>query len=269
MSIESITLNPVGIVKSPITDSHSMPLTGSEARIEIFPQFSAALERIEEYSHLWILTWFHQAARDATTVVPMKVNPLSHKYGVFAIRSPVRPNPIALTLVKLERVQGNTIYVTGLDAIDKSPILDIKPYYENDVVFSPRTPYIAPLKPDLLKESLLKQAITHHGEICSDLLIAVRMALIANSQLEYIKSLKVKVKVSGTPCLADTLQGLCRARLANPSRFAFSPSTELKQSIWTNGEKRLTIVGLRELDTESFWNLPDHEVFDITLKNVG
>jgi len=264
MRVDSITLNPVGIVKSQITDSKSMPITGIKAQIEIFPQFSAALERIDEYSHLWILTWLHQAPRNVTTVVPKKVNPLSHKYGVFAIRSPVRPNPIALTLVKLERVQGNTLYVSSLDAVDGSPILDIKPYFEDDIIFSPRTSHIAPLKSDQLMENLLKQAVTHHGEICSDLLIAVRMSIIAESQLEYIKSLKVTVNINGPPCLADALQGLCRARLANPSRFAFNPSTELKQSIWTNGVKSLTLNCLRELDTDSFWNLPDHEVFDIT-----
>ena len=91
----SITLNPVGIVKSQIADSKSMPITGIQACIEVFPQFESALDRIEEYSHLWVLAWLYQAPRDVTTVVPKKVNPLSHKFGVFAIRSPVRPKPIA------------------------------------------------------------------------------------------------------------------------------------------------------------------------------
>ncbi|MGI6119443.1 MAG: tRNA (N6-threonylcarbamoyladenosine(37)-N6)-methyltransferase TrmO [Desulfosporosinus sp.] len=266
MRTDSITLNPVGFVKSQITDCHDMPLSGIQAQINVFPQFSAALERIEEYSHLWILTWFHKARRDLTTVVPTKVNPLSHKYGVFAIRSPVRPNPIALTLVKLEQAQDNILYVAGLDAIDGTPVLDIKPYFEHDVIFSARTPYIAPLKPELQKKTLLSQALTYHGEVCSDLLIAVRMAIVACDQLEYIKSLNVKVEVIGSPCLADTLQGLCRARLANPSRFTYSPATEQKQSIWTNGIMRLTLTCLRELDEAGFWGLTDQEVFDITLE---
>jgi tRNA-Thr(GGU) m(6)t(6)A37 methyltransferase TsaA len=263
MGVDAISLNPVGIVKSQITDSKSMPTTGIRARIEIFPQFATALDRIDEYSHLWVLAWLHQAPRDVTTVVPMKVNPLSDKFGVFAIRSPARPNPIALTLVKFEWVEGNTLYVNGLDAVDGSPILDIKPYFEDDIVFSPRTSHVAPLYEDLLKKNLLKQAINHHGEICSDLLIAVRMAIIAESKLYNIKSLQVKVDVCGSPCLADTLQGLSRARLANPARFAFTPSMLLKQSIWTNGDKSVTLISHRELDEEGFWNLPDQEIFEI------
>lgn len=266
MGVDSITLNPVGIVKSQITDRNSMPTTGIQAQIIIFPLFSAALERIDEYSHLWILTWLHQASRNTTTVAPVKVNPLSRKFGVFAIRSPARPNPIALTLVKLDRIQGNTLYVTGLDAVNESPVIDIKPYFDHDVVFSPRTPHIAPLNPDLLMKNLLSQAITHHGEICSDLLIAVRMAFIADNRLESTKSPNVKVHVSGSPCLADTLQGLCRARLANPSRFAYNPLAERKQSVWTSGSKRLTLICLQELDIESFYSLSDHEIFNITLE---
>ncbi len=76
----------------------------------VFPQYLAALERIEEYSHLWVLTWLHQAPRNAGAVVPMKVNPLAKQYGVSP-SAPVRPNPIALTLVQLERVAGNTLDV--------------------------------------------------------------------------------------------------------------------------------------------------------------
>jgi len=227
---ESITLNPIGIVESSIKNRDAMPTNGIQAGIRIFPPYVGALERIEEYSHLWILTWFHQAPRDVTTAVPSKVNPLSHRFGVFALRSPARPNPIALTLVELDRVQEDTLYVTGLDAIDGSSVIDIKPYFEHDTVFSPRTPQISPLSANVLKETLLKQALTHHGETCPDLLLAVRMALIADKLLGYIKSSEMLVQVYGSTCLADTIQGLCRARLANPEKFSFRSASK-KESI--------------------------------------
>lgn len=140
MEVDSITLNPIGIVKSEITDTKIMPLGGVVAQIEVFPKFLEALDRIDESSHLWILSWLHKAPRDVMKVVPMKVNPLSDEFGVFAIRCPVRPNPIALSLVKLERVEGNILYVTGLDAINETPVVDIKPYFKNDIVLSQREP---------------------------------------------------------------------------------------------------------------------------------
>lgn len=264
---ESITLNPIGIVESSITNRDIMPTNGIQAGIRVFPPYTGALERIEEYSHLWILTWFHQAPRDVTTAVPSKVNPLSHRFGVFALRSPARPNPIALTLVKLDRIQENTLYVDDLDAIDGSPVIDIKPYFEHDTVFSPRTPQISPLGATALKETLLKQALTHHGETCSDLLLAVRMALIADKLLGYIKSPDVHVQVYGSTCLADTLQGLCRARFANPARFEFCSSSK-KHSIWMNGNRQLSIICFRELDPETFWGLSDYEVFEVAMEEI-
>lgn len=140
MEVDSITLSPIGIVKSEITDTKIMPLSGVTAQIEVFPQFSEALEHIEESSHLWILSWFHKAPRDVMKVVPMKVNPLADEFGVFAIRCPARPNPIALSLVRLEKVEGNILYVTGLDALNETPVLDIKPYFKHDIVISHRGP---------------------------------------------------------------------------------------------------------------------------------
>ena len=142
MELDSITLNPIGIIKAKIKETKIMPLGGIESQIEVFPQFSEALYRIEESSHLWILSWFHKAPRNIMKVVPSKVNPLSNEFGVFEIRCPVRPNPIALTLVKLEKVEGNTLYVTGLDGVDETPVLDIKPYFKNDIISSYRAPVI-------------------------------------------------------------------------------------------------------------------------------
>lgn len=262
---EPIILNPIGIVESTITSCDVMPVGGIQGRVRVFPPYVGALERIEEYSHLWILTWFHQAPRDVLTVIPSKVNPLSDKFGVFALRSPTRPNPIALTLVTLERVHQNTLYVTDLDAIDGSPVIDIKPYFEHDTIFSPRAPNIRPFMENALKKTLLKQAFIHHGEMCSDLLIAIRMALIADRELGSIKSQDMHVQVFGSLCLADTIQGLCRARLANPARFEFYSSLR-KHSIWVFGNRKVSITSIKGLNLESFEELPDNDIFEVTME---
>lgn len=151
MKEDSITITPIGIVKSEIEDTKVMPLGGIEAQIEVFTEFSEALERIEESSHLWILSWFHEAPRDLMKVVPKKVNPLSEEFGVFALRCPARPNPIALTLVKLEKVEGKVLYVTGLDAVNGTKVLDIKPYFKKDIVLSHYGPNIGHIKENALE----------------------------------------------------------------------------------------------------------------------
>ena len=108
--------------------------------------------------------WFHKADRDILTVVPGKVNSNLPEYGVFSLRAFSRPNPIALSLVRLERVEDNLLFVSGLDAIDGTPVLDIKPYYEQEIVFSPVTPYIRPLKREMRQKIFIKQALLHHQE---------------------------------------------------------------------------------------------------------
>lgn len=153
MEMNNITLSPIGIAKSEITDGKIMPLGGTTAQIEVFPQYREALDRIDESSHLWVLSWFHQAPRNTMKVVPKKVNPLSDEFGVFAIRCPARPNPIALTLVKLEKIQGNILYVTGLDAVDETPVLDIKPYFKHDIILNHRAPDISRKKDSVQERS--------------------------------------------------------------------------------------------------------------------
>ena len=89
---------------------------------------SGGLEGLEGFTHLWVIFVFHQNTNKGLKV---KVHPPrmgGEKIGVFATRSPHRPNPIGLSVVKIERVQGNDIYVSGVDLVDGTPVLDIKPY---------------------------------------------------------------------------------------------------------------------------------------------
>ncbi len=155
------------------------------------------------------------------------------------------------------------LYVTGMDAVNGTPVIDIKPYYENDIVFSPRTPSIQPSKREMLQNILFKQAFTHHQEECPALLMAVRMAVIASERFGNLNSPDLLVTVDGPPCLADVLQGLSRARLANPPRFEYHLSGSHGGSEWSRGSEKLNITARRSISLESFWKLSDNEIVDI------
>ncbi|WP_104373405.1 tRNA (N6-threonylcarbamoyladenosine(37)-N6)-methyltransferase TrmO [Desulfocucumis palustris] len=261
MLFQDIVIKPVGVVQAPYADPTQAPILGYRATVEVFPDYANALLRIEEHSHFWILTWFHQARRNVLVTVPGRINPNLPEYGVFGLRSPVRPNPVGLSLVQLESVEGNKLHVTGLDAIDGTPVIDIKPYFENDIIFSPRTPHMRPLRREVLKGILLKRAIAHHQEECPDLLLAVRMTMLAEESLGHINSPDLQVAVTGSACLADTLQGLTRARLANPPRFRHQLADSPGRSDWSLGSKTLSISARRRISPVDFWNTPDSDIF--------
>ena len=102
-----------------------------EAKIEIFEEFCDGLRGIDEFSHLIILYWFHlrdnEEERRTLLVFPRR-HAVNVEKGVFACRSPSRPNPIGLCVVRLLKVEGRILTVKGLDAFKDSPIIDIKPY---------------------------------------------------------------------------------------------------------------------------------------------
>ena len=111
-----------------------------ESRIEIFPEFQDALDGLSGFSHIFVLSVLHRLRPDQVGVLKVRPRRLMSKgfkleelplVGVFAIDSPTRPNPIGLSLVKLLRIDGRELFVSGLDLFDRTPILDIKPYRDD------------------------------------------------------------------------------------------------------------------------------------------
>lgn len=96
------------------------------ATLEVDPRFAAGLKDIELYSHLIVLYWLDRSRRDLMLQMPSHV---TEPRGTFALRSPVRPNPIGLAVVQLVSVEGTKLKVHNLDCCDGTPLLDIKPYY--------------------------------------------------------------------------------------------------------------------------------------------
>jgi tRNA-Thr(GGU) m(6)t(6)A37 methyltransferase TsaA len=127
---ESFSIEPIGVVRSALVDREHAPRQGDEgapdAFIEIAPAFSDALDGVHVGDALVVLTWFHRARRETLKVHPRgdRHNPLA---GVFATRSPDRPNPIGLHRVTVRAIEGTKLRVGPLEAIDGTPVVDLKP----------------------------------------------------------------------------------------------------------------------------------------------
>ena len=133
----SITFQPIGIVHSPFKKPEGTPIQSiaakdTEAVIEVFPEFAKGLTDIEGFSHIYILFHLHLAQKKELMVVPFLDNTA---HGVFATRSPGRPKSIGISVVCLDKVIDNKLYIKNIDILDGSPVLDIKPYIPQFDVF--------------------------------------------------------------------------------------------------------------------------------------
>ena len=134
MSVTSYTLTPIGLIHTPYTDKYLAPRQAGlqhepvEGIITLFPDsnFEQALEDLNGFERVWILSWFHKVQGWAPKVLPPRAG--RAKKGLFATRSPHRPNPIGLSLCELLEVKGRTVRVANPDLLDGTPIIDIKPY---------------------------------------------------------------------------------------------------------------------------------------------
>jgi tRNA-Thr(GGU) m(6)t(6)A37 methyltransferase TsaA len=118
----------IGRIRTPWTSREDTPRQGRHdgpvCRLEIFEPWVPALKGVDFYSNLEVIYWLHRSRRDLVLQSP-KDNRSTR--GTFSLRSPVRPNPIGTSIVKLVKLEGNTVFVRGLDCLDETPLLDIKP----------------------------------------------------------------------------------------------------------------------------------------------
>ncbi len=126
-----ITLVPIGRVVSPVTAQTDESWGEVTARIEVAAPYRPGLRGLEQFSHAIVVTWLHEAAflPERDLVRRPRGLPSMPRVGIFAQRAKDRPNPIGLTAVSVVSVEPDGIHVRGLDAIDGTPVLDIKPYY--------------------------------------------------------------------------------------------------------------------------------------------
>jgi tRNA-Thr(GGU) m(6)t(6)A37 methyltransferase TsaA len=132
----------IGRIRTPFKSRAECPksIAASDAigRVELDPRYAAGLKDLSQYSHVFLLYWMDQARRDLMQQMPAH---LDQPRGTFALRSPVRPNPIALAAVELMGIEGTTLTVRKVDCVDGTPLLDIKPYFaSNDAIPDARRP---------------------------------------------------------------------------------------------------------------------------------
>jgi len=124
-----LELRPIGVIHSPYKDTQKLPYQGYKGKgisqIEVFEEFEQGLQDIEGFSHIIVIYWFHKS-EGYHLLVKTPWDDVPH--GLFTTRSPHRPCPLGLTVVKLVARKKNILKVRGLDALDGTPLLDIKPY---------------------------------------------------------------------------------------------------------------------------------------------
>jgi tRNA-Thr(GGU) m(6)t(6)A37 methyltransferase TsaA len=120
----------IGRIRTPFKTRNDCPKSTAQSqaigRVELDPRYAPGLEDLELYSHAHLLYWMHEARRDLIQQVPAH---LGRPRGTFALRSPVRPNPIALATVEILAIDGASLTVRNVDCVDGTPLLDIKPYF--------------------------------------------------------------------------------------------------------------------------------------------
>ena len=137
---ETIEPKPIGFVKTKAVGK-AVRDRSNVSQIILHEPLAKALDGIHDFSHLYVVFWMHEISEEERET--LKVHPRGRSMpllGIFATRTPFRPNPIGITLVEILRVEDNTLTVRGLDAFDGTPILDLKPFDYWDVVKDARIP---------------------------------------------------------------------------------------------------------------------------------
>ena len=133
MEKQNFEITSIGIIRTPYKDvAPYQPLVHDENEIivEVFPEYTEGLTNLTEFEYILVLYYLHRVNKK----VEMMIKPpwaKGKEVGLFASRSPVRPNPIGISVVKIKKIEGNKIFTSGLDVFDGTPLIDIKPYIKD------------------------------------------------------------------------------------------------------------------------------------------
>lgn len=162
-------LEPIGFVRSSLADCREVPPWGAPAEIHVFPPYEPGLLGIERSSHVLVIGYFHRADRGRLLSRPRVLAPEAPPLGVFACRSPARPNPLSLTVSRLLGRHGPVLWLDRLDLVDQTPILDLKPYNPgwDDAFCATRQRRVQPrvLNDEQLFACLERALLAHLGDL--------------------------------------------------------------------------------------------------------
>jgi tRNA (adenine37-N6)-methyltransferase len=130
--LNSITINPIGVIHTPYKEISNMPIQPVAANkvkgyIELFPEFIEGITDLDGFSHITLLYHFHKILHHKLLVKPFMDDT---EHGIFATRAPIRPNAIGISTVRLINVDNNILHIEQVDMLDGSPLIDIKPFFQ-------------------------------------------------------------------------------------------------------------------------------------------
>jgi tRNA (adenine37-N6)-methyltransferase len=181
--VPSLSLEPIGYLRTTANKRYQAPRQPGSSEVDLPGRiildpghnFEQALEDLNGFSKIWLIYWFDRNENWKPKVLPPRGTPI--KRGVFATRSPHRPNPIGLSLVDLIEIKGRTIYVGNVDLLDKTPILDIKPYLPYAESFpNAKAGWLEGLSNAPIE--IVFEGIPHDEEIASQLRISIPPELV-------------------------------------------------------------------------------------------
>lgn len=199
-------LKPIGFVVSELKERGKRGYI--KASIEIKEEYEEGIKGLEGCSHILVVAFLDRSERTLT------VSTKFHNGGVFAVRSPDRPNPLGITVSKIERIEGRKIFLEKLDFLDGTPVVDIKPYTLNDCI--PGYENSIENKMLVYKEkgidALFSFASSFHGELCTGIALGVRIVYEA---LRIRGTMKFDSISAPSGCAIDAFQSLCGCTLGN------------------------------------------------------
>ena len=127
----SLPVRPIGVIHSPFQEAAGTPIQAAfadhvEGSIEVFDEFAPGLKDLDGFERIWLIYWFDRAQTNPELILTPYLD--SSPHGVFSTRAPSRPNPIGISCVRLLGIRHNVLRVQGIDVLDGTPVLDIKPY---------------------------------------------------------------------------------------------------------------------------------------------
>lgn len=129
---EEIVFNPIGIIHSPYKDTDKIPIQpvfagAVKGYIKLYPEYVEGLKDLDGFSHIYLFFYLHKSRKTKLVTIPFLED---NEHGIFATRSPSRPNKLGMSLVRLDKIVGNILHISEIDILDGTPLIDIKPFTE-------------------------------------------------------------------------------------------------------------------------------------------
>jgi tRNA-Thr(GGU) m(6)t(6)A37 methyltransferase TsaA len=130
MNSKTLETKPIGVIYTPFKSVQGTPIqptasAGAEGRVVVFPDYVQGLQDLAGFERIWLIYWFDRSRPATMKVIPFRD---TVERGLFATRAPSRPNPIGISVVRLDKIEGGTMFVRDIDVVDNTPLIDIKPY---------------------------------------------------------------------------------------------------------------------------------------------